>query len=423
MMICFNCSAATRDELDQLVTLGGYRDYDEAITLAIRNQLLMEKQVAASGAIIVGVTGNDATVAHHTLVPSVETHRSDSDSGTAKSGFAVPPRVASTSIVKPTAKPKTAQKRSTANGKPHGNSAATEVMSPGPPQIPAIFGLEGFPSESPDRLADISPGSLVSGQRVPLERWVLGQQNRLLPAKANSRALIRLYLESGKELPLAKTADRLAREAARLGDYLVALDKRRETSRDDALAIAFPTSGDDSGKSRTRYANQFVAYQNARNEVSGLLADLKLIEVVRHKEEPFLVPTKMAWCLARLPNPVIDTPDEQVAGKFSQDERILLTAHILQSVPAEVFAYRAVLEAIDKGNNTPEKMDTALKTYVTPDRTEEFSQSFLSSQRSGAVSRMSDLNLVARQREGIRMSYSLTEEGRAFLSQGSETAK
>jgi hypothetical protein len=56
-----------------------------------------------------------------------------------------------------------------------------------------------------------------------------------------------------------------------------------------------------------------------------------------------------------------------------------------------------------------------MKAFVAEDRIEKLSQSFLASQRSGAVSRMSDLNLVSRVRDGIRVSYVLTDEGTAFL--------
>jgi hypothetical protein len=206
----------------------------------------------------------------------------------------------------------------------------------------------------------------------------------------------------------------LAKYAAHLGDFLVALDTERQSPRDDALATAFPTTGDDAEKSRTRYANQFVVYENTRGEVSGLMADLKLINFTVHKKERFLVPTKVAWQLARLENPIIDTPNKE--SKFSQEERRLLIDHIVRSVPVEAFAYRSILEAVRAGHNTPDTIDAALKPYVTADKAEKLSQSFLASQRSGAISRMSDLNLIERQREGTRVSYAVTSEGQEFLA-------
>ena len=56
-----------------------------------------------------------------------------------------------------------------------------------------------------------------------------------------------------------------------------------------------------------------------------------------------------------------------------------------------------------------------MKKYLSEDRASDLSQSFLASQRSGAVSRMSDLGLIERRREGVRVFYAVTDDGRAFL--------
>jgi hypothetical protein len=252
---------------------------------------------------------------------------------------------------------------------------------------------------------------------VPLDRWVLGQFNRLLPAKANARALIRLFMESGHGMAIPATSERIAKEAAALGEYLSALDTQKGLARDDALATAFPSMGEDAEKGRTRYANQFVVYQSGRGELSGLLVDFKFVNVTGSKKERLLVPTTFAWEFARLPNPVLDGQLQQGAEKFTPEEKALLLRHILTSVPAEAFAYRAILEAVRQGHNSPDKIDAALKAYVPADRREKLSQSFLASQRSGAISRMSDLGLIARQRDGVRVSYAVTDAGAALLDQ------
>jgi len=264
-------------------------------------------------------------------------------------------------------------------------------------------------------LADFPADMWAPGQAVPLDRWILGQQNRIFPAKANARALIRLFIESPNGLPISPTAERIATEAAVLGDYLSALDAARGGSRDDALATAFPTTAEDADKGRVRYANQFVVYQNSRGELSGLMVDLKLVNVVRQRKDRFILPTRMAWEFAQLPNPVLDGTPDPNAEKFTCAERALLLRHIASAVPVEAFAYRAILDAVRDGNNSPEKIDAALKAHLAKDRAEQLSQSFLASQRSGAISRMSDLGLIERQREGVRVSYVLTDLGYGFL--------
>jgi hypothetical protein len=164
-----------------------------------------------------------------------------------------------------------------------------------------------------------------------------------------------------------------------------------------------------------------VAYQNSRGELSGLMVDLKLVNVALQRKERLLVPTSVAWEFARLPNPVLDGGPNEIAQKFTPEERSMLLRHIASSALVEAFAYRTILEAVRDGNDTPDKIDAALKIYVTPDRAEKLTPSFLASQRSGAISRMSDLGLIERRREGVRVSYAMTEDGRSFLAQCAAT--
>ena len=427
MIVCFRCTAETRAYLDRLVSTGSYGDYDEAISAAVRNLALIEQEVGERGAIVIGTAPAQAAAPKESPAPSrapapaAEARQSNGR----KKGHAKPAR------------------NGPAKG---GRNVAAPVDAPMPmrsetPHVPPLFSLDGFPREEPPGLADLPPDIWAPGQMIPLDRWMLGQQNRLLPAKVNARALIRLFLESPQGLPISATAARVASEAAVLREYLLVLDVRHVSSRDEALATAFPTieerlewwsgskSMDESvkraflantaaaaAKSQARYANQFVVYQNSKGELSGLMVDLKLVNVVAQRKERMIVPTRVAWEFACLQNPVLDGLEGQ-AEKFSPEERSLLLRHIATSVTVEAFAYRVILEAVHEGNYTPDKIDAALKTYVTEDRAEKLTQSFLASQRSGAISRMSDLGLIKRQREGVRVSYAVTEGGLAFLNQ------
>jgi hypothetical protein len=168
-------------------------------------------------------------------------------------------------------------------------------------------------------------------------------------------------------------------------------------------------------KSRVRYANQFVVYQNGKGELSGLMADFKLLDVEPRGKAVVLVPTTAAWEFARLPNPVLDEGAAKIPEKFSSEERLFLIDHILKSVPAEAFAYKIILDAVRQGHTSPDRLDSVLKGYLGEDRAKKLSQSFLSSQRSGAISRMADIGLVERRRDGVRVSYVLTQAGEKLL--------
>ena len=162
-----------------------------------------------------------------------------------------------------------------------------------------------------------------------------------------------------------------------------------------------------------RYANHFVASVTKKGKVSGLLMDLKLINSTGGNK-PRLKLTETGLSFAMLQNPILDGQSFETARKFTSAERTFLLNHISNSVPAEDFAYRVALAAIDAGAGTPDKLDDALQRYVSKDTGRASTESFLNTQRSGAVSRMVDLGLIARKRSGVRVSYVVTDAGKQY---------
>src|SRR5258708_40229403 len=53
MVICIDVSERTKQELDSLVGLGTYRDYTEVISVAISNQLVLQRQVSKAGTVVI----------------------------------------------------------------------------------------------------------------------------------------------------------------------------------------------------------------------------------------------------------------------------------------------------------------------------------------------------------------------------------
>src|SRR5438445_13155578 len=73
MIVCFRCTAETKAHLDRLLASGAYQSYDEAITTAIRNQVIMEQEVAENGALVIG-DPESATPAAPPLEPLAQTN-------------------------------------------------------------------------------------------------------------------------------------------------------------------------------------------------------------------------------------------------------------------------------------------------------------------------------------------------------------
>lgn len=366
MVICIQMDGKTKDDLDQLVKVGGYHDCSHAIAIAIANQLLLDQNVGESGRSLVVSTAAKSASPTHTR----QSVAANSDS--------VRPLV--------------------------------------PAHIPSVFLLAAYPTGY--EAAPLPMDVFAPGHDVPVDRWIFGQHNKLLPVKASCRALAALGAIDKKGTPIARAAADIASFAVELGDYLRKLDDDSSASRDEALSTAFPHSDAEAGdKTRLRYANQFVGSVNKHGQLSGLLVDLKLVNHTGGKESRIKL-TDPGLNFAALKNPILDSePKSEAQAKFSDEEMTFLLDHIRKSVPAEYSAFRAVLNALVEGSNSPERLDSALKKFMSRRSEKPFTDAFLTTQRSGAISRMADLDLIRRSREGVTVTYVPTEKGKEFLNQ------
>lgn len=369
MVICVEISERTKQELDALMKVGNYHDYAEAVSMAISNQLVLNKQISKSKAVVLS-------------------GRSEQMETPAAMSRATPP-------VEKVEAPKRV-------------SAA--------PTLFLALPMDKNPGIEPAQLPD---DVFAPGQRVPADRWIFGQHNKLLPAKASCRALAWLLKEpenGSQGVLLSKAAAEISEQAVRLGDYLRFLDEKFEVNRDDAFSTAFPFSGAESeDKARLRYSNQFVASMSKQGRITGLLVDLKLINHARSKAPKILL-TNAGWNFAALQNPILDSlPSENIPQKLSEEERSFLLDHIHEHVPTEDFAYRTILQAISDGQDTPEKLDAILRRHLSARSDRPFTDAFITTQRSGAISRMADLGLIDRVRDGIRVTYVVAQRGDKFM--------
>lgn len=380
MILCFNCSRQTKEILDQMLQSGHYDDYAEIISIAVSNLAVLESEIHKKGALVLG---EDAAQQDSSKL-NPENVRKDRN-------IAQPTSIATESGVGLLSK-----------------SAEAGIS------IPRIFLLNDI-SKSAYQPVNQPSDAWIMGQEVPIDRWVFGQYNRLLPAKANCRALAHHLIQEKKGVYLEDIVQSITPEAAILGDYLKRQDQRHEISRDDLLSTAFPTTEKNSEKSYLRYANQFIGSVNREGQVSGLLIALKLINRTGNKKVRIHL-TEHGWRLATMPNPILDNLQESPLRKFSEEEINFFINHISERVPTEDFAYRTIMASILEGANTPDSMDDYLQKRVAVKSEKELSASFLSTQRSGAVSRMTDLELVIRVRDGVKVTYEMTDLGKEYFS-------
>lgn len=381
MIICFKCAPEIKRLLDSMVDSGQYCDHGEAISLAIANLGVLHERLESGGALVIG-DGDELK----------------------KLESAAPPG----------GRPKRSRRKP--------SKKTVDAVGPDGLRPSAVFGMPQAVAERLPVLARLLEDDFKKGDEIPLEMWIFGQHNRLLPVKVTCRALANLLLEHREGVDLDPVAPVIASQASELGEALIQHEARFNIHRDEALSTAFPARGKRAEKSQLRYVNQFIGSVTKSGELAGLLADLKLINLA-DKSKSRITLTDPGWRFALMPNPVLDGGQETPAQKFTVDEQMYMREHIARSVPIEDFAYRAILEAVIAGAATPVELDEGLKGYISGRARDSVTDSFLSTQRSGAVSRMSDLGLLSRVRNGVRISYSATDAGRSYVNIGNTGRK
>jgi hypothetical protein len=372
MILCINCSQQTKQRIEILMLKGQYMDYSELISVAISTLSTIHDEMGSGQSMI--------------LSDSMKlelTGRGPRSEG---------PR------------PGLAGRRGTVHQETKPDSSA---------QVPDIFRLDDV-NVRPAYVAPPPDDMFALGEEVPIDRWLFGQYNKILPAKVSCRALLRLQTGTTKGVPIEEATAKIAEAAATLGEFLLSLDAAKQLHRWDEPAIGFPKTGPNTDKSRLRYANQFVAGLASTGQLSGLPVGLKLLNRADAAAKTIAL-TEAGFEFARLTNPILDGSRRDPLRKFSEEELAFLLAHISKNVPVEDAAYRILIQTIMGGANTPPVIDAAMVKLISNDRAEKLSKSYLSSQRSGAMSRMTDLGLLTRIPDGTRISYSVTAHGRDYL--------
>ena len=163
-------------------------------------------------------------------------------------------------------------------------------------------------------------------------------------------------------------------------------------------AISFPSSG------KTTMTDVPSSDDVKHGDLAGLPVDLKLVDRDQARSPQILL-TEAGWSFAVMRNPILDEGKDGRQSRFSNEEIEFLISHIRNQVPIEALAYKLVLEAIAQGANTPDKLDHVLEEYLPKREHRPFTRAFLTTQRAGVISRMIDLNLVKRIRDGIKVTY------------------
>jgi hypothetical protein len=176
------------------------------------------------------------------------------------------------------------------------------------------------------------------------------------------------------------------------------------------LSTGFPTS-DKIDKAERRFRSQFIAYVRDDRQVSGALPELMFADVVERGGDVAIGLTEAGVAFATLPNPVLDEGD--LSHSLSEEEMELYLDHVRRRVPWEASAFALILRIITEGINGRMDINNAVRDRLKV----EWTAKEVNTQRAGAMARMFDLGLLARERHGRRVQYVATQRGMTWLEQ------
>lgn len=235
-------------------------------------------------------------------------------------------------------------------------------------------------------------------------KWLWGQVNRIFPLKFVLRAILNVAPEGQLNL---EDAHPLLRPVSRNFALLLRdIDEREETRRDNRLDVGFP-SGDDEDAALTRFLSQFFFDRRVDGSVSGALP---LLRFVGPAGDDRIGLTAAGLDFARLENPILNGKG-RTRRRISAEEGRFYVQHVMEHVPGEAAAFRVIAQALRNRVHTNEELAAHLRRTVGSD----WSESLVSTQRSGAMGRMLDLGLTRRERRGVRVKFYLTETGDSLL--------
>jgi len=262
-------------------------------------------------------------------------------------------------------------------------------------------------------LVPVDPPSQERVEDGPL--W--GQYNRLLPVKFVLRRLANVLeerAEPGEDVPTETDhqpfSSTVAQDARSFGMRLEDADEKRSRGRGEKFSAGFPT-GDKTEKSLDRFESHFVGYSDRNRNLTGAPAALLFVDISVSETSQIGI-TEAGLRFAELTNPVFDESID-ADEPLSSEERDFYLDYVAERLPAEIEAMTHTADAIRSGDNRP----TSLTERVA-ELDADWSEAQASTNRSGLVSRMYELNLVDRFRVGQRgIGYELTEHGTEFLRQ------
>jgi len=252
-----------------------------------------------------------------------------------------------------------------------------------------------------------------------------GYYNRLFPVKFVMRIFTILILNSeaydkengwdpamelDDQVSLSHLRGKSAQTAKYAREWLKKIDVDSGSERGAEYSTGFP----EDEKSRERFVAQFVGSKR-KNKLSGAIFDLGFANIrsfmgMMNADDLYM--THQGWTFATLENPLLDSMDGWLKGiRFSEQESKFLLKHFEKNIPGEWKFLKEVVSLIHSGTNKPKTLENALI------KSRGWEKAHASIMKNGVLSRMQEMNLIGREKDGRNVTYHLTEKGLELLSE------
>jgi hypothetical protein len=260
------------------------------------------------------------------------------------------------------------------------------------------------------QLPNLNEVKTIPISNLERDQCLWGQYNRIFPTKIVTRVAANLArIDSSDTISLEDLQERSADIARNLGKEIERADERLGRKRGEIISAALPIGkGPGADKSKLRFKNQFVGYLYGK-KAEGASATLKFIDFSGNSKNSTRVGiTDFGLKFASLPNPVIDRQD--YLAPFSSEEVTFLLDHVASQLPEEAELIRLILSSVKDGVTSPEGLNEKVRSSHA-----EWKKSQPITMRAGVVSRISELGLLGREKNGVKVTYKLTELGEKYL--------
>ena len=253
-----------------------------------------------------------------------------------------------------------------------------------------------------------SPGFkdlVFSSQKTPEDlAWIWGQVNKIFPVKLGLR-ILHQHLAINQSIELNEFLEIAARDAVMYGNEIRNYETQNKKMRDEKISAALPSADE---KSQTRYKFQFMVYPRKDGRLDGAMALMKFCNIYTEKKKLMIGITESGLKFSSITNPVID--DNDFERSLNEEESLFYLNHIKVSVKGEYAAIRWVLQQIKNGKNSRELINPEIEKKFG--KVWNATEAVINTQRAGLTARMFELGLIEKEKDGIYVTYSVSEIGK-----------